>query len=92
MFLRNIPILANKKSLQKDYFGKNMKKLVGSRLSRWSSSESFKIDTQNKLIKRTHVFKSKVFNAIIISVLGVSCLITTFNGLNEYLKYGKTFS
>ena len=69
-----------------------MKKLVGSRLSRWSSSESFKIDTQNKLIKRTHVLKSKVFNAIILSVLGLSCLITTFNGLNEYLKYGKTFS
>jgi hypothetical protein len=81
----------NRKYLHKDYFGKNMKKLVGNRLSSWSSSESVKIDTQYKLIKRTRAFKSKVFNAIILLVLSVSCLITTFNGLNEYLKYGKIF-
>ena len=71
-----------------------MDEQIGHRLSKWSSTKSLsKIKSESRhnlkigLIWKTKQLKTKIFYIFVFSVLSCSSVITTYNAINDYLKY-----
>jgi hypothetical protein len=66
-----------------------MRENVGKRLSSWGSAKSLEIDSHKRVKKnqKSKIKKSKIFYVVVFSILSVSCMITVYNAINDYLKY-----